>query len=55
MMAAVAIHVLFDRGEPDPALREATVESPDSGPALDEIDAESRAAMRDLLRAAGED
>jgi hypothetical protein len=51
LVAGVAFYVLMNVGSagelPNGPVR--------SGPALDEIDAESRAAMRELLRDAGEE
>ena len=49
LVAAIAFYVLLNVGSPDAASRS------ERQPALDDIDAESRAAMRELLREAGEE
>ena len=51
VVAALAFYVLMNAGSPSSGIDGAA----DSQPALDEIDAKSRAAMRELLRDAGEE
>ena len=51
LVAVVAFYVLLNVGGAGSS--RSAVSSGGAQPALDDIDAESRAAMRDLLRAAG--
>ena len=50
LIGAVAFYVLMNGGVREPAVKGRAA---GNQPALDDIDAESRAAMRDLLREAG--
>ena len=54
LVAAGAFYVLMNSGGPVDRRGDESL-PPLSKPALDEIDAESRAAMRELLRDAGEE